>query len=308
MSSNVQIRVEPRASGPAEPSGAAAPSGAARRPRLSHSPTRAGQPVTDRLPCGSRRAVQDAADPLGERRGSGRPAAVSLGAAHLPRGNAGKSGRAGRPRAEAAAILRSPWTVAWLGARPRRAAGPSASSPPQRRARRPRAAGRGPPGPGSGRVVQRPASSSASRASRGPPANSPSSSRWSSSGAPWTAVARAVAVGAVLLVQGCPRPRSSSTSRVAVLEVCAAVGVLALLPAGDIAEPATWLAYSSPSSSANVVGAAADRRRDHRHARAIPAGCSGPGCSCPSPWSARCRSSSGSRSCCWSTSPPGRGC
>jgi hypothetical protein len=62
-------------------------------------------------------------------------------------------------------------------------------------------------------------------------------------GGAWTALARAAAVGIVVLAQGYPRPKAAFNVSVVVLAVCAAVGVLHLLPPGDISEPATWLAY-----------------------------------------------------------------
>src|SRR4051794_7816146 len=59
----------------------------------------------------------------------------------------------------------------------------------------------------------------------------------------WTAVAWAVAVGVVSLAQGYPHPKAVFNVSVVVLEVCAAVAMLRVLPAGAVSEPATWLSY-----------------------------------------------------------------
>ena len=75
-------------------------------------------------------------------------------------------------------------------------------------------------------------------------------------GGAWTAVARAVAVGIAVAVQGYPRPKVAFNVCVVVLEVCAAVGVLRLLPPGDISEPATWLAYLLAVLVGSSLGAA----------------------------------------------------
>ena len=45
-------------------------------------------------------------------------------------------------------------------------------------------------------------------------------------GGPWTAIARAVAVGAIVVRQGSSRPKAAFNISVAVLEVCAAVAIL----------------------------------------------------------------------------------
>ena len=70
-------------------------------------------------------------------------------------------------------------------------------------------------------------------------------------GRPWTAVAWAVAVGIVVCRPGYPPPKAAFNVAVVVLEVCAAVGVLRLLPAGDISEPAD---LARPTSLAVLVG------------------------------------------------------
>jgi diguanylate cyclase (GGDEF)-like protein len=75
-------------------------------------------------------------------------------------------------------------------------------------------------------------------------------------GGAWTAAARAAAIGVVLLAQGFPRPKAAFTVSVAVLEVCAAVGVLRLFRVGDISEPLTWLAYLLAVVAGSVLGAA----------------------------------------------------
>ena len=75
-------------------------------------------------------------------------------------------------------------------------------------------------------------------------------------GGAWTAVARAVAVGIAVAVQGYPRPKVAFNVCVVVLEVCAAVGVLRLLPPGPISEPATWLAYLLAVLVGSSLGAA----------------------------------------------------
>ncbi|MCV2490460.1 bifunctional diguanylate cyclase/phosphodiesterase [Geodermatophilus sp. YIM 151500] len=73
-------------------------------------------------------------------------------------------------------------------------------------------------------------------------------------GGTWTAIARAVAVGVVVLAQGFPRAKVLFNAAVAVLEVCAAVLVLDALPGGAITEPLTWLAYLVALFAANLVG------------------------------------------------------
>ena len=75
-------------------------------------------------------------------------------------------------------------------------------------------------------------------------------------GGAWTAVAWAVAVAVVSLVQGYPRHKAVFNASVVVLEVCAAVGVLRVLPAGSIAEPATWLSYLVAVLAASMLVAA----------------------------------------------------
>jgi diguanylate cyclase (GGDEF)-like protein len=74
-------------------------------------------------------------------------------------------------------------------------------------------------------------------------------------GPAWTAIAWAVAVGLVVLAQGYSRPKAAFNVSLVVLEVCVAVGVLRLLPAGDISEPATWIAYLVAVLVASVIGA-----------------------------------------------------
>src|SRR3954468_2391562 len=75
-------------------------------------------------------------------------------------------------------------------------------------------------------------------------------------GGAWTAGARAAAVAVVLLVQGYPRPKAAFNVSVGVLEVCAAVAVLDVLPAGDISTPTTWVSYLVAVIGASVLGAA----------------------------------------------------
>src|SRR3954469_67867 len=75
-------------------------------------------------------------------------------------------------------------------------------------------------------------------------------------GGAWTAGARAAAVAVVLLVQGYPRPKAAFNVSVVVLEVCAAVAVLDVLPAGDISTPTTWVSYLVAVIGASVLGAA----------------------------------------------------
>jgi diguanylate cyclase (GGDEF)-like protein len=74
-------------------------------------------------------------------------------------------------------------------------------------------------------------------------------------GGAWAAVIRGVAVGAVLLVQGCPRAKIPFNVAIAVTEVVVAVSVLGLLPDLDLAAPATWLAYVVAVMLGNGVGA-----------------------------------------------------
>jgi diguanylate cyclase (GGDEF)-like protein len=74
-------------------------------------------------------------------------------------------------------------------------------------------------------------------------------------GGPWTAVARAVAVGAIVVQQGSSRPKAAFNICVAVLEVCAAVAVLRVLPVGSISSPGTWLSYLVAVVAASLLGA-----------------------------------------------------
>jgi diguanylate cyclase (GGDEF)-like protein len=74
-------------------------------------------------------------------------------------------------------------------------------------------------------------------------------------GGTWTAIARAVAIAIVLLAQGFARPKALFTVCVAVLEVCAAVGVLRAIQVGDISEPLTWLGYLLAVVAGSVLGA-----------------------------------------------------
>ncbi len=74
-------------------------------------------------------------------------------------------------------------------------------------------------------------------------------------GGAWAAIARAVAVAIVLLVQRFPRPQGVATLAVAVLEVCAAVAVLSLLPVGELTSPATWISYLVAVLVADGLGA-----------------------------------------------------
>jgi diguanylate cyclase (GGDEF)-like protein len=71
----------------------------------------------------------------------------------------------------------------------------------------------------------------------------------------WTALARAAAVGGVLLAQGFPRPKVAFNMGVVALEVCVAVALLRILPVGDISAPATWLAYLLAVLAASCAGA-----------------------------------------------------
>ena len=74
-------------------------------------------------------------------------------------------------------------------------------------------------------------------------------------GGAWTAVARAAAIGVVVVTQGYPRPKAAFNVSVAVLEVCAAVAVLRVLPVGSISSPATWLSYLVAVVAASLLGA-----------------------------------------------------
>src|SRR5688500_15685503 len=71
----------------------------------------------------------------------------------------------------------------------------------------------------------------------------------------WTAVARAAAIGIVTVTQGHSRPKAAFNVSVVVLEVCAAVALLRLLPDGPISAPATWLAYLVATVAASLLGA-----------------------------------------------------
>jgi diguanylate cyclase (GGDEF)-like protein len=75
-------------------------------------------------------------------------------------------------------------------------------------------------------------------------------------GGAWTAVAWALAIGLVSLAQGYPRAKTTFNVAVVVLGVCVAVGVLGVLPAGDISEPGFWLSYLVAVLAASILGAA----------------------------------------------------
>jgi diguanylate cyclase (GGDEF)-like protein len=75
-------------------------------------------------------------------------------------------------------------------------------------------------------------------------------------GGGWTALARAVAVAVVLVAQGYPRPKAAYNVSVVVLEVCAAVAVLQVMPAGAISHPVTWLSYLVAVLVGSSLGAA----------------------------------------------------
>jgi diguanylate cyclase (GGDEF)-like protein len=75
-------------------------------------------------------------------------------------------------------------------------------------------------------------------------------------GGAWTAVAWALAIGLVSLAQGYPRAKTTFNVAVVVLEVCAAVAVLEVLPAGDISEPGLWLSYLVAVLVASILSAA----------------------------------------------------
>ena len=75
-------------------------------------------------------------------------------------------------------------------------------------------------------------------------------------GGAWTAVARAVAIGGVVMAQGYSRPKAAFNVSVAVLEVCAAVAVLRVMPVGAISSPGTWLSYLVAVVAASLLGAA----------------------------------------------------
>jgi diguanylate cyclase (GGDEF)-like protein len=75
-------------------------------------------------------------------------------------------------------------------------------------------------------------------------------------GGSWTAVTWAAAIGLSVAVQRYPRPKALYNVSVVVLEVCAAVVVLRVLPVGDITDPVTWFAYLVAVLVASAVGAA----------------------------------------------------
>ncbi|MGY1602777.1 putative bifunctional diguanylate cyclase/phosphodiesterase [Geodermatophilus sp. SYSU D00815] len=70
-----------------------------------------------------------------------------------------------------------------------------------------------------------------------------------------TAIARALGMGCVLVIQGYARPKVVFNMAIAVLEVCVAVSVLTLLPVGGLLTPGTWFSYVLAIFTANVVGA-----------------------------------------------------
>ncbi len=74
-------------------------------------------------------------------------------------------------------------------------------------------------------------------------------------GGAWTAFARAAAIGVVTVASGYSRPKALFSVSVAVIEVCAAVAVLRVLPVGPIAAPTTWLAYLLAVVAASLLGA-----------------------------------------------------
>jgi diguanylate cyclase (GGDEF)-like protein len=74
-------------------------------------------------------------------------------------------------------------------------------------------------------------------------------------GGPWTAVARTAALGAMAAMQGTSRPKAAFNISVALIEVCAAVTLLRLLPVGAISAPETWLSYLVAVVAASLLGA-----------------------------------------------------
>ena len=127
-------------------------------------------------------------------------------------------------------------------------------------------------------------------------------------GGAWTAVARAAAIGVVVMTQGYSRPKAAFNVSVAVLEVCAAVAVLRRPAGRRISAPATGSCYLVAVVAASLARRRPDRRRDLgdgglSRPRAVD-DVAGPRRS----WSGRCPSSSAWPSCCWSASPRGRGC
>jgi diguanylate cyclase (GGDEF)-like protein len=75
-------------------------------------------------------------------------------------------------------------------------------------------------------------------------------------GGAWTAVAWAFAVGIVSLAQGYPRAKAVFNVTVVVLEACAAVAILRVLPTGDISEPRVWVSYLVAVLTASLLGVA----------------------------------------------------
>ncbi len=73
-------------------------------------------------------------------------------------------------------------------------------------------------------------------------------------GGAWTALARGVAVGAVLAMQGLPRAKVAFNVAVAVAEVTVAVAVLEYLPTDEIDDPRTWVSYVVAVFAGNLVG------------------------------------------------------
>ncbi|HEY4629704.1 MAG TPA: diguanylate cyclase, partial [Blastococcus sp.] len=78
---------------------------------------------------------------------------------------------------------------------------------------------------------------------------------WAVGGA-WTAVAWAFAVAIVSLAQGYPGAKAVFNATVVVLEVCAAVAVLRVLPVGEISEPSVWVSYFVAVLTASLLGVA----------------------------------------------------
>src|SRR3954447_263111 len=78
---------------------------------------------------------------------------------------------------------------------------------------------------------------------------------WAVGGA-WTAVAWAFAVALISLAQGYPGAKAVFNATVVVLEVCAAVAVLRVLPVGEISEPSVWVSYFVAVLTASLLGVA----------------------------------------------------
>src|SRR5687768_8543126 len=74
-------------------------------------------------------------------------------------------------------------------------------------------------------------------------------------GGAWTAVAWAFAVTIVSLIQGYSRAKAVFNVTVVVLEACAAVAVLQVLPVGDITDPEVWVSYLLAVMTASLLGA-----------------------------------------------------